>query len=110
VDPSRLGQRKKLRRLDAHLICLDETSFLMMPVLRRTWAPCGETPTIRPFRDGHHIYRSRFSARCPLMRPELPGEFKEVIMIDALARALVAVALNLPALITATMGGSREAN
>ena len=37
---------KKLRRLGAHLICLDETGFLMMPVLRRTWAPCGLTPTL----------------------------------------------------------------
>lgn len=27
------------------MICLDETGFLMMPVLRRTWAPRGITPT-----------------------------------------------------------------
>jgi transposase len=33
-------------RHGAHLICLDETGFLMMPVLRRTWAPCGATPLV----------------------------------------------------------------
>ncbi|HWO87812.1 MAG TPA: hypothetical protein VNL98_01545 [Gemmatimonadales bacterium] len=34
---------KNLRRLGA-LIYLDETGFLMLPVLRRTWAPRGATP------------------------------------------------------------------
>jgi hypothetical protein len=33
------------RSVRAHLICLDETGFLMLPVLRRTWAPCGATLT-----------------------------------------------------------------
>ena len=37
---------KKLRHLGAHVICLDETGFLIMPVLRRAWAPCGMTPTL----------------------------------------------------------------
>src|SRR6266700_3407196 len=37
---------KTLHRLGAHLVCLDETGFLMMPVLRRTWAPCGAPPTV----------------------------------------------------------------
>jgi Winged helix-turn helix len=39
---------KKLARRRAHLICLHETGFMMLPVLRRTWAraPCGLTPLL----------------------------------------------------------------
>jgi hypothetical protein len=62
----------------------------------------------RPFRDGHHIGRSRGQA-CfsPSDPPELSGKNKgETIMIDALAFAVVAVALGIPALIMATMLGS----
>src|SRR5439155_825039 len=30
----------------AHLMCLNETGFLLMPALPRTWAPSGATPTV----------------------------------------------------------------
>lgn len=30
--------------MNAHLIFLDETGFLMTPLVCRTWAPCGRTP------------------------------------------------------------------
>jgi predicted ArsR family transcriptional regulator len=43
VVAERLGVDR--RSVRAHLICLDETGFLMLPVLRRTWAPCGATLT-----------------------------------------------------------------
>jgi hypothetical protein len=42
-----VGDReKKLRRLCGRLICLDETGFLMTPVVRRTWSLRGQTPQI----------------------------------------------------------------
>jgi len=44
---------KKLSRLSARLICLDETGFLMAPLLRRTWALRGVTPTL-PLRTRSH--------------------------------------------------------
>jgi hypothetical protein len=37
---------KKAQRLGAHLACLDESGFLIMPTRRRTWAPGGHTPII----------------------------------------------------------------
>jgi transposase len=37
---------KKLRRLRGRLICLDETGFLMTPVVRRTWSLRGQTPQL----------------------------------------------------------------
>lgn len=37
---------KKLARKKARLICLDETGFLMVPLIRRTWALRGFTPTL----------------------------------------------------------------
>ncbi len=45
MDQSRLASYlKKASRLKAFLVFLDETGFLMMPLVRRTWAPCGQTP------------------------------------------------------------------
>jgi transposase len=49
VDP---GQ-KKLARLKARLICLDETGFMMAPLIRRTWAPRGRTPHLVVSRRSH---------------------------------------------------------
>lgn len=43
---------KKARRLGAHLACLDESGFLLIPTRRRTWAPAGQTPII-PSHDRH---------------------------------------------------------
>jgi hypothetical protein len=52
---------KKIHRLGAHLVCLDETGFLMMPVLRRTWAPCGATSTL-PVRTQPNVRRRAWRA------------------------------------------------
>ncbi|MGH7624681.1 MAG: IS630 family transposase [Gemmatimonadaceae bacterium] len=34
-------------RLGAHLVFVDESGFLLIPTVRRTWAPCGHTPRRR---------------------------------------------------------------
>ena len=39
--------RGKAKRLGAHLVFLDESGFLLIPNVKRTWAPAGQTPTIR---------------------------------------------------------------
>jgi len=39
--------RHRAKRLGAHLIFLDESGFLLIPNVKRTWAPAGQTPTIR---------------------------------------------------------------
>ena len=39
--------RHQANRLGAHLIFLDESGFLLIPNVKRTWAPAGRTPTIR---------------------------------------------------------------
>jgi transposase len=33
--------------LNAFLVFLDESGFLMAPLLRRSWSPCGNTPIVR---------------------------------------------------------------
>ena len=45
--------QKKLARLKARLICLDETGFMMAPLIRRTWARRGETPRLAVGRRSH---------------------------------------------------------
>jgi transposase len=40
------AHQKKVARRHAHLIFIDETGFLMHPLLRRTWAPVGRTPLV----------------------------------------------------------------
>jgi len=46
-----LGQlaagKKNSARVDAALVFLDESGFLMMPLVRRSWAPRGQTPLLR---------------------------------------------------------------
>jgi transposase len=42
---------KKTRRLGAYLAFIDESGFLLIPTVRRTWAPRGKTPLL------HHSYR-----------------------------------------------------
>jgi len=45
VDQGRLAPGKKnASRIGAALVFLDESGFLMMPLVRRTWAPRGQTP------------------------------------------------------------------
>lgn len=42
--------RQRAERLGAHLVFLDESGFLLIPNLKRTWAPRGQTPTV------HHSF------------------------------------------------------
>ena len=43
--------KKNARGLRAHLVFLDESGFMLIPPLQRTWAPRGQTPVLR------HRYR-----------------------------------------------------
>ena len=43
--------KKNAARLGAHLLFVDESGFLLIPTVRRTWAPRGQTPIVR------HRYR-----------------------------------------------------
>ncbi len=43
--------KKNATRLDAHLVFVDESGFLLVPSVHRTWAPRGVTPIHR------HLYR-----------------------------------------------------
>src|SRR3989454_6171902 len=45
------------QRLNAYLVFLDESGFLLLPTVRRTWAPRGETPLLR-----HRYRRDKVSA------------------------------------------------
>lgn len=38
--------KKNAARLGAHLVFVDESGFLLIPTVRRTWAPRGETPIL----------------------------------------------------------------
>ena len=42
-----------MRRRQAHLVFIDETGFLLAPLVRRTWAPVGQTPVLHQ-RTRHH--------------------------------------------------------
>jgi putative transposase len=47
VDATRLAAGKKnAARLGAHLVFVDESGFLLMPTVRKTWAPRGQTPLL----------------------------------------------------------------
>lgn len=37
---------KKAERLGAHLVFIDESGFLLIPNVKRTWAPRGQTPSV----------------------------------------------------------------
>jgi transposase len=39
--------KKNSTRVGASLVFIDESGFLMMPLVRRTWAPRGQTPLLR---------------------------------------------------------------
>jgi len=39
--------KKNAERLGAHLVFVDESGFLLIPNLRKTWAPKGQTPLCR---------------------------------------------------------------
>ena len=40
------AHKKKAARLGAHLVFADESGFLLIPNIAKTWAPIGETPVI----------------------------------------------------------------
>lgn len=39
--------RRRAEQRGAHLVFLDESGFLLIPNVKRTWSPVGQTPTIR---------------------------------------------------------------
>jgi transposase len=48
VGGSRTGRAsKKARRLNATIAFLDESGFMLQPLVRRSWAPRGQTPILR---------------------------------------------------------------
>lgn len=47
------ADQKKVARLKATLVFWDESGFSMVPLVQRTWAPCGQTPLLR-HRLVHH--------------------------------------------------------
>lgn len=49
--------KKNAARLDAHIVFVDESGFLLIPHVRKTWAPRGETPVHR-----HRYRRDKISA------------------------------------------------
>lgn len=57
METQRLAPDKKnALRLGAHIVFIDESGFLLIPPVRRTWGPRGQTPVIR-----HHQSRQRIS-------------------------------------------------
>ena len=46
-DPRLAAHKKNARRLNATIIFYDESAFMLRPLVRRSWAPCGQTPIIR---------------------------------------------------------------
>ncbi len=39
--------KKNATRMGAHLVFIDESGFLLLPSVRKTWAPRGQTPILR---------------------------------------------------------------
>lgn len=47
--------KKNAARLGAHLVFVDESGFLLIPTVRRTWAPRGETPILHHWQKHDRI-------------------------------------------------------
>jgi hypothetical protein len=45
-QPRLATDKKKAQRLRASIAFIDETGYLVAPLVRRTWAPCGQTPIL----------------------------------------------------------------
>jgi len=85
MEAIRLAQGKKnVARLAAHIVFLDESGFLLIPSVRKTWSPVGHTPIIR-HRDRHDRIsaisglsvspkRRRCSLYCHLYEDNIQGE------------------------------------
>jgi transposase len=41
--------KKNATRLGAHLVFVDESGFLLLPSVHKTWSPRGQTPVVRHF-------------------------------------------------------------
>jgi transposase len=46
------AHQKNARARDAHIVLIDESGFFLNPLVRRTWAPKGQTPMLTGF--GRH--------------------------------------------------------
>jgi transposase len=58
METIRLAPRKKnAARLAAHLVFIDESGFLLIPSVRKTWSPVGQTPIVL-----HRYRHDRISA------------------------------------------------
>src|SRR4030067_3402384 len=49
--------KKNAARLAAHLLFIDESGFLLIPAVRKTWSPVGQTPILL-----HRYCHDRISA------------------------------------------------
>lgn len=47
--------KKNALRLGAHIVFVDESGFLLIPPIRKTWAPRGQTPLIRHLQSRKRI-------------------------------------------------------
>jgi hypothetical protein len=105
VDQARLAEGKKnARRLRAWIAFLDESGFLMAPLVRRRWSPAGRTPIL--YQSGrHHRKVSASAALCVSpcrtrvrlyfrLHPDANIHGEEVVgFLQALVRQLGAVCL-----------------
>lgn len=58
METDRLAPGKKnAARLAAHIVFLDESGFLLIPSVHKTWSPVGQTPIVR-----HRYRHDRISA------------------------------------------------
>lgn len=49
------GVKKKAKREQRLIVCVDEAAFYLLAGLVRTYAPCGETPVLRVFQTRDHL-------------------------------------------------------
>jgi transposase len=49
------GTEKKARRERRTLVLVDASGFYLLPAVVRTYAPCGQTPVLRPFVTRDHL-------------------------------------------------------
>jgi transposase len=107
MEAIRLAQGKKnAARLAAHLVFIDESGFLLIPSVRKTWSPVGKTPIIR-HRDRHDRIsaisglsvspkRYRCTLYCQLYEDNIQGEEVAVFLSHLLRqiRGLLIVLLD----------------
>lgn len=73
--------QKKARRRGAHLAIIDESGLLMTPLVRRTWAPRGQTPVLVQ-RSGRREKVSVAAALCWSPRWNRLGLFFQTLVKD----------------------------